>query len=419
MADEYEYKDANTDIMKALSKAVDAATGETGTQYEYKNPNTDVIQKIEELTEAIATSGGGGSGSSVVPNPQGTATDTLTKLGVDDTIYDFAAGGGGAYIDTDTVIQAQTAIPANTDITYTATQDCVVVYYINIVANSMGIVSVDGVKVAGGWANALTGSYGCVFLATGQTITLRQTYTTEDGIYTVYGVLGGSSISSSSYSETELLSAPVQVGASSITLTDNISNYDLLVFEVGVFADNMNQTFTSVVLVSNIVNNPNDKYFVSGSASANNNNLYLVYFGIKYSSETLLTIIDSNRTGWSQTGQIISIKGVKYGSGSGSSHNYSTTEQVVGTWIDGSTIYEQSFAITNRNISTGWQVLINSISIDKLISGEVSISGDGGYDYTWNSLYYNNGNIAVYNGLGGAIQSANGYVTIRYTKSST
>lgn len=57
-----EYKDPNTDIMKALSKAVDAATGETGTQYEYKNPNTDVIQKLEELIEAIATSGGGGGG---------------------------------------------------------------------------------------------------------------------------------------------------------------------------------------------------------------------------------------------------------------------------------------------------------------------------------------------------------------------
>lgn len=60
MADEYVYKDPNTDMMKALSKAVDAATGKTGTQYEYKNPDSDVIQKLEELIEAIATSGGGG-----------------------------------------------------------------------------------------------------------------------------------------------------------------------------------------------------------------------------------------------------------------------------------------------------------------------------------------------------------------------
>ena len=141
--------------------------------------------------------GGGtsGGGSNVVPNPQGTATDTLVKLGIAGTIYDFAGGGGGgSYIDTDTVIQAQAAIPANTDITYTATQNCVVVYYINISANSMGSVSINGVPVDGGWRTTLTGLRGFVFLATGQTITLRQTYTTENGFYTVYGVLGGSSI---------------------------------------------------------------------------------------------------------------------------------------------------------------------------------------------------------------------------------
>ena len=125
---------------------------------DYKNPNTDVIQKLEELIEAIATSGGG-------------------------------SGSGGSYIDTNTVIQAQTAIPANTDITYTATQDCDVVYYINIAANSMGVVSVDGVSIDGGWRTTLTGLRGFVFLKTGQTITLRQTYTTENGFYTVYGVL--------------------------------------------------------------------------------------------------------------------------------------------------------------------------------------------------------------------------------------
>ena len=56
----YEYKNPNTDMMKAISKCVDAATGETGTEYEYDNPNTDVIQKMDELAEAIAFSGGGG-----------------------------------------------------------------------------------------------------------------------------------------------------------------------------------------------------------------------------------------------------------------------------------------------------------------------------------------------------------------------
>ena len=60
------------------------------------------------------TSGGGGS--SVVPNPQGTATDTLTKLGIEGTIYDFAGGGSthnystteqvvGAWVDGKTVYE--------------------------------------------------------------------------------------------------------------------------------------------------------------------------------------------------------------------------------------------------------------------------------------------------------------------------
>ena len=57
----YEYKNPNTDMMKAISKCIDAATGETGTEYEYDNPNTDVIQKMEELAEAIASSVGDGT----------------------------------------------------------------------------------------------------------------------------------------------------------------------------------------------------------------------------------------------------------------------------------------------------------------------------------------------------------------------
>ena len=48
---------------------------------------------------------GGGGGTSVVPNPQGTATDTLVKLGIEGTIYDFAGGSAGHnYTTTEQVI---------------------------------------------------------------------------------------------------------------------------------------------------------------------------------------------------------------------------------------------------------------------------------------------------------------------------
>ena len=45
------------------------------------------------MANLINFGGGAGGGSSVTPNPQGAATDTLVKLGIEGTIYDFAGGG--------------------------------------------------------------------------------------------------------------------------------------------------------------------------------------------------------------------------------------------------------------------------------------------------------------------------------------
>ena len=58
----YQYKDPNTDMMKAISKCIDAADGTIDDQYEYKNPNTDIIKKMDELATAISEGGGGSGG---------------------------------------------------------------------------------------------------------------------------------------------------------------------------------------------------------------------------------------------------------------------------------------------------------------------------------------------------------------------
>lgn len=50
------------------------------------------------ITDEMATSGG----TTVVANPEGTATDTLTKLQVEETIYGISGGGGNANIWTGT-----------------------------------------------------------------------------------------------------------------------------------------------------------------------------------------------------------------------------------------------------------------------------------------------------------------------------
>ena len=51
-------------------------------------------QAVEVMNEI--TSGGGGGGTTVIANPAGSATDTLNKLQVAQTIYNIPSGGGGA-----------------------------------------------------------------------------------------------------------------------------------------------------------------------------------------------------------------------------------------------------------------------------------------------------------------------------------
>lgn len=43
--------------------------------------------------------------------------------------------------------------------------------------------------------------------------------------------------------------------------------------------------------------------------------------------------------------------GITYGGSGTSLYNYSTKEQVVGTWIDGKPIYERTFIISDFNLS--------------------------------------------------------------------
>lgn len=63
------------------------------------------------------------------------------------------------------------------------------------------------------------------------------------------------------------------------------------------------------------------------------------------------------------------------GGGGGGSHTYSTTEQIVGTWIDGRSIFEKVFYIENGiNISNSWSALPSSIT-SELSNVSVFING--------------------------------------------
>lgn len=56
-----------------------------------------------ERTTAGEEGSGGGGGSSVVPNPQGTPTDTLETIEIDGTVYDIGAGSSGSGMSSEVI----------------------------------------------------------------------------------------------------------------------------------------------------------------------------------------------------------------------------------------------------------------------------------------------------------------------------
>ena len=111
-----------------------------------------------------------------------------------------------------------------------------------------------------------------------------------------------------SYSETELISSPLVGAISSITLNDDMNNYDQLVFTFGVHADNRDQRFTKTILVSDI--DTTNSLFIDGMVYSNN--YYGTHFVIIKHDDTTFDVIESGQRTWSEQRTIFSIKGIKF-----------------------------------------------------------------------------------------------------------
>lgn len=124
------------------------------------------------------------------------------------------------------------------------------------------------------------------------------------------------------------------------------------------------------------------------------------------------------------------------GGGSGSTeHNYSTTEQAVGTWIDGSTIYEKTIHKSNSQSTfvdfedietipnTNEMLSIEFIAKRELQNNEYlyytgcgSVMPEYSNDYKISTRFYNS-NLQYYI-AGYGTQITDLWITIRYTKTS-
>ena len=109
-----------------------------------------------------------------------------------------------------------------------------------------------------------------------------------------------------------------------------------------------------------------------------------------------------------------------------SGHNYSTQEQVVGTWIDGKPLYEITLDFGSISANSAKTIDVSSLNIDYVTSFDSTARLDNGIivpipiSHTVNMgsqhfcRYNAMGNFGIYTGSGQAITQA--YLTARYTK---
>lgn len=270
------------------------------------------------MSNIIEIGGGASGGSNVVANPIEAASDTLTKIGIDGTVYDISGGGGG-----------------------------------------------------------------------------------------------------SGYSETILWSGSETPSTSGtqINLSDNISNYDEIVFVMDTDYVGSNSFLVSQLTIG-------EDYIGTIYAPSH----YGAFWS--YDTDTTITIKSQSSANLKTYTKVI---GIKYGGASG--HNYSTTEHIIGTWVDGSILYEKTIHIQPSG-NTSDYVTAEAISginavIDASFTAIRQSDGNTWY-YTGNgstypeSLDYSNyklgvrvsgGNLQYYI-AGYGTQITDIYATIRYTKTS-
>lgn len=159
------------------------------------------------------------------------------------------------------------------------------------------------------------------------------------------------------------------------TLSASIENYDavLVIGYTNVNANEQNQAVSMIVLKAsyNIGSSVRWTYLLNGSIPNNNRRLA---FGFS-DSTTIQTA--ASRVQYEEP-RLYRVYGMNFG---GTAHTYSTTEQVVGTWIDGKPLYEISFSevITNMTSGNQYQILdLTASAIDNVVKI------DGGYFYETN-----------------------------------
>lgn len=99
--------------------------------------------------------------------------------------------------------------------------------------------------------------------------------------------------------------------------------------------------------------------------------------------------------------------------------HYVTGEHVIGTYTDGSTVYEQTYSISQSSFAVGWKWFAVNLTCSRIIDSEVNLKDTSGlYCYTGLPIayQYSDGAIGISNNMSGTMGDVTGYVTVRYIK---
>ncbi len=374
--------------------------------------------------------GGDGSGGHTIVNPSGSDMPTEGKLqftgGVtvtDDsvngkTVVDISGGGGnvyGAFIDPSRSLTSSIAFSKGTPINYTATEDCIVEIY-NDSANTLEYC-VDGLAVY----FLATGSYTLPLpLKKGQTLT-SVSANNYSGAYHVYGLTQGTSgiFTPIIYSDTERV-----VGA----WRDNKPLYQrTFVFETPVAVSY--SSFTDTTIDSTDIENIVDNH----ATHADGTNYGSLIADPTRQSHTKVGL-QTNRNGNNANVKTLTIRYTKISDSAGSGNwntdgvptvHYSTSEQVIGTFIDGKPIYQCTWTGTKSTNSE--EVVISGLTtLDTLVDSKVIFKGNTGAQIAqyfrdssdFGRCWYDNNGIHMDLGNSYPIRPVTWYITLSYTKTT-
>lgn len=356
---------------------------------DFREEHNDNMVKIDN-----AIGGGGGSGGHTIVNPSGSDMPAEGKLqftgGVtvtDDsvngkTVVDISGGGGnvyGAFIDTNRLLVSETAFRGS--MSYTAAEDCFVVFYIVPTLNDTTRIKIDGKDVSDWWRGTLITDTALIPVKKGQILSVTNANTSYDSSYFVYGVTQGTSgiFTPIIYSDTErvvgvwrdnkpLYAKTVSIGtlpnnATKIT-AHGISDIDTICSIDGIAYDGSGKT-----IPLGYINVDSYTYDVQVEVGKVNVEIktkidftsYTGYITVQYTKTT-----DVAGSGNWNTDGVPTV-------------HYSTSEQVIGTWIDGKPIYRRTINFTTA--SSAVTVYASGISdIKSIVKQDGFIDrGDGWY----------------------------------------